>query len=1002
MIQLRLFGSPSLRRNDGQEVLSIVAQPKRFAVLAWLVLAHGRGYCRRDALLAAFWPELDTEHARAALRKTIYHLRQALGAAVIVNRGDEEIGVGDGMLWCDVTAFQDAVGARDFETALHLYRGDLLPGFFLSDTPEFERWLDEERERCRRQAVAGAWTLVAAAPDDLPTAIEWGRRAMTIAPGDEPGLRRLLALLARGGDRAEALRVYEEYRRRVEGYGFEPEAQTQALIHHIRSGDGTPANVSGSDADVTGTDLGIRSGSTSSAVEGGGLPPIPLPASARLGHGGPAPAENAASPPRSSVRVSRRFRRVGVAALVAIVGSAAVTFAFVSPSEAPSEEEATLALGEIRNLTGIESAASPLSDLLATNLARVPGLKVISPARIQEILIRSGATRTGTGVLAAARGAGADQVIEGALYRQPDNALRLDLRRVRLTDGTVLASHTARGSDAFALVDEATAEIVRDLRGAAPALQIADVTTHSLVAYRFYQQGLRSYYQGDLGAAQALFDAALAEDSSFAMAAYYASRSTSPDWQIAQRYLARAVRMAKHASSRERLLIRWRWAERHGEPAQLAIAESLASQYPAELDGQYSLGHTLTWAGDFSAAVPRLRSVVDMDSAGLARNHPDCRACEAFASLVSAYALNDSLPAAERTAREWVRRDPSSTGALDALANILEFQGREGEALEMRRRAASLQPAAGHLGIWLWPAIYAIRAGDWQTADSFLRTRAKVGTLQERREALWYLVISLRSQGQLREALAVARQLRAFDAPSSNGGGNPPQSALSEAIVLFDLGRFRQAAALWDSLGHQPSDSRGDAWQARHRAWTWTHVAAALHAAGDTAALKTLIPGIEAFGSRSSYGRDPRLHHHARGLLLAARGSHTQAAAEFRRAIFSPTGGYTRTNLELARVLLRLDKPNEAVAILRSAFRGPLQASNLYVTHTELHEALGQAFEAAGQPDSAAAHYRWVQRAWQSADPELRVRHARIGQRLIALGRTEITVRPHRREPRQK
>ncbi|CAN5680164.1 hypothetical protein BH23GEM3_BH23GEM3_06940 [soil metagenome] len=72
---------------------------------------------------------------------------------------------------------------------------------------------------------------------------------------------------------------------------------------------------------------------------------------------------------------------------------------------------------------------------------------------------------------------------------------------------------------------------------------------------------------------------------------------------------------------------------------------------------------------------------------------------------------------------------------------------------------------------------------------------------------------------------------------------------------------------------------------------------------------------------------------------------------------------------------MRLGRPAEAVAILRPALRGGLEASNLYVTHTELHEALGRAFAAAGQPDSAAIHYRWVERAWADADPAFRARH---------------------------
>ncbi|MBI2536636.1 MAG: hypothetical protein HYW06_06665, partial [Gemmatimonadetes bacterium] len=89
--------------------------------------------------------------------------------------------------------------------------------------------------------------------------------------------------------------------------------------------------------------------------------------------------------------------------------------------------------------------------------------------------------------------------------------------------------------------------------------------------------------------------------------------------------------------------------------------------------------------------------------------------------------------------------------------------------------------------------------------------------------------------------------------------------------------------------------------------------------------------------------------------------------------------------------LLELERPREAAAIVAPALRGPLDASNLYVTHTELHELLAQAHDAAGQSDSAVAHYRWVVNAWQNADPEFRDRREAARRRLSALTRRPAT-----------
>ena len=73
---------------------------------------------------------------------------------------------------------------------------------------------------------------------------------------------------------------------------------------------------------------------------------------------------------------------------------------------------------------------------------------------------------------------------------------------------------------------------------------------------------------------------------------------------------------------------------------------------------------------------------------------------------------------------------------------------------------------------------------------------------------------------------------------------------------------------------------------------------------------------------------------------------------------------FVPVNYEMARSLLHLDRPREAVGILQSALRGALDASNLYVSRTELHERLAESFERAGERDSAAVHFRAVVRAW--------------------------------------
>src|SRR6266446_9929092 len=108
MIELRMLGRLSLTGADVREVRALLGQPRRLALLAYLAAASPPGFHRRDTVLALFWPELDQEHARAALRQALHVLRTTLGADVVVTRGDDDIGLDSALLWTDVAAFDRA------------------------------------------------------------------------------------------------------------------------------------------------------------------------------------------------------------------------------------------------------------------------------------------------------------------------------------------------------------------------------------------------------------------------------------------------------------------------------------------------------------------------------------------------------------------------------------------------------------------------------------------------------------------------------------------------------------------------------------------------------------------------------------------------------------------------------------------------------------------------------------------------------------------------------
>src|SRR5687768_9207670 len=117
-VVLRVLGSVELTVDEGRSLQSILQQPKRFALLAYLAVATPPGFRRRESLMALLWPDQDEEHARASLRKALFTVRQELGEGAIIGRGDDEIRVVDDVVWCDAIAFRNAVDSGKLEEAL--------------------------------------------------------------------------------------------------------------------------------------------------------------------------------------------------------------------------------------------------------------------------------------------------------------------------------------------------------------------------------------------------------------------------------------------------------------------------------------------------------------------------------------------------------------------------------------------------------------------------------------------------------------------------------------------------------------------------------------------------------------------------------------------------------------------------------------------------------------------------------------------------------------------
>ncbi|HEY6825851.1 MAG TPA: BTAD domain-containing putative transcriptional regulator, partial [Gemmatimonadaceae bacterium] len=497
MLRLFTFGGLGIGPDDGSPAPRL--RPPRLALLAAIAAAGERGVSR-ERLVAVFWPEADDHHANHSLRQARYALRNDLGQEVIRAEGSV-LSLDSALISSDVAEFHAALGRGDRRHAVELARGAFLDGFYLPGASSFERWVEEERARLSEMVTSALLSLAsdASAANEGDAAAEWWRQLTLREPLSGRFAIGYLKALGASGHRAEALTFARQHealvRRELE---TDPDPEIRRLEAGLRAMPSPPP----SDVKRIADEL---SG------------PVVHPVPSRSDQSEVADVAVVA-PPRSARNPMRRVVVTGVAALLTLTVTAALArqngwFA--------RDTRPVLAVGLIREegLPDSQRAGGVLTDMLATNLARVEGLAVLANSRVLEIMQPG---RDSSAAYAnAARRAGASELIEGRLSTSSNGALELELKRVELRSGIVREVYRSRAMNRYALIDSATQALARRFRLTSPSSSVAAATTSSATAYRLYEEGLRAYFRQDAVAAQRLMHAALEDDSTFAMAAYY-------------------------------------------------------------------------------------------------------------------------------------------------------------------------------------------------------------------------------------------------------------------------------------------------------------------------------------------------------------------------------------------------------------------------------------------------------------------------------------------------
>ncbi|HVZ09086.1 BTAD domain-containing putative transcriptional regulator [Rhodopila sp.] len=235
VVRLRLIGQMEAWTVRSENVLP--SGRKTRALLASIAMAAPRPVLR-GRLAEQLWSRRPEEQARASLRQEIHRLLEALAPAEtdILTITRDHLTLRPGAVWIDVEEVMRATVAHP--ASLSLLDGDLLEDLDGVD-PNFDAWLNTERERLRDRARAIAEAIL---KNDLEpeAAIAAAQRLLSIDRTHEGGWRALMRAHAARGERGLAVQAYDRCRATLaDMLDAAPSAETQKLLNEIRGPSGS-------------------------------------------------------------------------------------------------------------------------------------------------------------------------------------------------------------------------------------------------------------------------------------------------------------------------------------------------------------------------------------------------------------------------------------------------------------------------------------------------------------------------------------------------------------------------------------------------------------------------------------------------------------------------------------------------------------------------------------------------------------------------------------------
>jgi len=642
----------------------------------------------------------------------------------------------------------------------------------------------------------------------------------------------------------------------------------------------------------------------------------------------------------------------------------------VAPEKGAIAKENSLAVMYFDNLVDPEDKqklGEIVTNLLITGLSESQYLKVVSSQRLYDILKllgREGEKRIDKNMATqVATKAGVKWMLLGSIL-QVKPRIEITTQLVDVGTGEIKASQRISGEkeqDVFSLVDKLTVEIKKGFSLPVSAQQekepsLAEVTTHSQEAYRYFLEGADYCQKLYFTEAEISLKKALEFDSTFAMAYYWlaVTKNYEGDTRAARESITKAAKYADKITQKEKLYIEGFEANLSDDyPQAVKILKKIVENYPDEKGAFYVLGVTYyNKLHEFREAVYYLSKAIQIDP------------LYKLAYNLLAYAYND-LGDFEKSIwaiNKYIELAPDEPNPYDSRAELYAWNGKLDQAIESYKKALEIKPDF-FSSQYMLGEMYIFKK-DYAKAENCFQALCSNSEKRLRSMGRVYLELIPSYQGKFEDALKVLDDGIATDRMEQFDGDMNAYKHFDKAFLLYEKQKKMGLALKEIEMGMEiykkakPNDP----------VYGRDGYAFLLTKSGKIAEAEELAKALK----KDIEEKNPKLmssYWWTLSDIELAKGDTNMALSYLERAYKgSPTPSFDLRS-HLAEIYLKTGRLDEAVSELEKALSRYDDDRVWSYRAVKAYYLLGLAYEKSGWNKKAIQQYEEFLDIWKNADP---------------------------------